>query len=59
MRMVAQNTASIVGFREPAANGAIVRGIRPAETRRSKVQWYEPCDGEEAGVGAASFAIEV
>ena len=29
--MVAQSVASIIGLREPAANGAIVRGIRAAE----------------------------
>jgi hypothetical protein len=31
--------ASMVGLREPAAKGAMVRGMRPAEMRRSKVQW--------------------
>ena len=57
MRIVPQRIASMVGFNDPAANGAIVRGMRPAETRRSNVQWYEPCDGFAGGTGAGSFAI--
>ena len=28
----AQRIESVIGFREPAAKGAIVRGMRPAET---------------------------
>jgi len=39
MRIAAQRIASVVGFNDPAANGAIVRGMRPAETKRSNVQW--------------------
>lgn len=31
-KMAAQNIASMSGFSEPAANGAIVRGMRPADT---------------------------
>ena len=38
MRIVAQSIASVVGFRDPAAKGAIVRGIKAADMRRSKVQ---------------------
>jgi len=58
MRIAAHRIASVVGFNDPAAKGAIVRGIRPAEIRRSKVQWYEPCDGLGGGTGAASFATK-
>lgn len=47
-----------MGFNDPAANGAIVRGMRPAETRRSNVQWYEPWDGSAGGTGVASFTIK-
>ena len=39
MRIEPQRIASMVGFKEPEANGAIVSGMRPAEIRRSKVQW--------------------
>lgn len=39
MRIVPQRMASMTGFKEPAAKGAMVRGIRPTEMRRSKVQW--------------------
>jgi hypothetical protein len=39
---VPQRMASVIGFKEPAAKGAIVRGIRATDMRRSKVQWYEP-----------------
>lgn len=39
MRIEAQKIASMVGLRVPAANGAMVRGTRPTEMRRSKVQW--------------------
>ena len=56
--MVAQRTASVRGFNDPAAKGAMVRGMREADTRRSKVQWYEPCVGFVGGIGAGSFAIE-
>lgn len=28
MRIVAQRAASVIGFKDPAANGAIVRGTR-------------------------------
>lgn len=56
MRMVAHRIASIVGFSDPAANGAIVRGMRPAEIKRSNVQWYEPWLGLAVGTGAGSFA---
>jgi hypothetical protein len=38
MRIVPQRIASVIGFSEPAAKGAMVRGMRPAEIRRSKVQ---------------------
>jgi hypothetical protein len=48
--------ASVMGFNDPAANGAIVRGMRPAEIKRSKVQWYEPWDGLDGGTGAGSLA---
>jgi len=56
MRIAPQRIASVVGFNDPAAKGAIVRGMRPAEIKRSNVQWYEPCDGLAAGTGAGSFA---
>jgi len=36
---MAHRTASIDGFSDPAAKGVRVRGIRPAATIRSKVQW--------------------
>ena len=38
MMRVAHSIASVTGLREPAAKGAIVRGIRAAEISRSKVQ---------------------
>ena len=38
----AQRIASIVGFKEPAANGAIVKGMRATEIKRSNDQWYDP-----------------
>ena len=38
MRMAPQRTASVMGFNEPEAKGAIVRGTRAAESRRSNVQ---------------------
>lgn len=38
MRIVPQRMASVIGFKDPAAKGAIVRGIKPADMRRSKVQ---------------------
>lgn len=56
--MVPHRIASVMGFNDPAANGAIVRGMRPAETRRSNVQWYEPWDGSAGGTGVASFTIK-
>lgn len=31
MRIIAQRTASVMGFRDPAAKGAIVRGTRAAD----------------------------
>lgn len=31
IRIVAQRAASVIGLRDPAANGAMVRGIRAAE----------------------------
>lgn len=39
MRMVEMKRPSMTGLSEPAAKGAMVRGIRPAEMRRSKLQW--------------------
>ncbi len=39
IRRVPHRIASVAGFKEPAANGAIVKGMRAADTRRSKVQW--------------------
>ena len=36
--MAAINTASTTGFRDPAANGAIVSGTRPTESALSKSQ---------------------
>jgi hypothetical protein len=39
IRIAAQRIASVIGFKDPAANGAMVRGMRPAETKRSNVQW--------------------
>ena len=35
----AQRIESVSGFRDPAAKGAMVKGIRPAETILSKLQW--------------------
>jgi len=55
MSSVAHRTASSVGLSEPAAKGVIVRGISEAATRRSKVQWYEPCEGDGSGMGAGSL----
>lgn len=46
----------MVGFSDPDANGAIVRGTSATAIERSKVQWYEPCDGFAGGTGAGSFA---
>ena len=51
MRMVAQNIASVTGFRDPAANGAIVRGMSAAENvLDGSVSWTgigsEGIDGE-------------
>jgi len=57
MRTAPQITASVIGFTDPAAKGAIVMGMSEAEIRRSKVQWYEPCDGLGGGTLAASFAV--
>jgi hypothetical protein len=39
MRIEAHNKASMVGLREPEANGAIVRGIKPTASNLSKIQW--------------------
>jgi len=47
----------MVGFSDPDANGAIVRGTSATAIERSKVQWYEPCDGFAGGTGAGSFAV--
>lgn len=55
---VAHRIASVTGFKEPAAKGAIVRGIRPTEIRRSKVQWYDPWLASAGGTTAASFTRE-
>jgi hypothetical protein len=35
----AQRIESVSGFSDPAAKGAMVKGIRPAETILSKLQW--------------------
>lgn len=56
--MAPQRIASVAGFREPAANGAMVNGMSAAEIRRSKVQWYEPWVGSVAGIGTGSLAGE-
>jgi hypothetical protein len=57
MRIAPQRMASVAGLREPAANGAMVNGMRAAEIRRSNVQWYEPWLGFAGGTGAGSFAM--
>ena len=36
MRIVLARSASVIGFREPTAKGATVRGIRPIETSLCK-----------------------
>jgi hypothetical protein len=54
-RTIEHRTASKVGFREPEAKGAMVRGTRPAARRRSKAQWYEPWAAEGSGTGAGSL----
>jgi hypothetical protein len=51
----AQRIESVTGFREPAAKGAIVRGMRPTETALGGVSyvcnWTMACSVEEdAGV---------
>lgn len=47
--------ASSPGFRELPARGDRVSGMMPAATRRSKVQWYEPCVELVGGTGAGSL----
>lgn len=32
-------------------------GMRPAESSRSNVQWYDPCDLCDSNVGAASLTV--
>jgi hypothetical protein len=39
MRIAPQRIASVMGFNDPDAKGAIVKGMREAEMRRSNVQW--------------------
>jgi len=39
MSIAKQSVASITGFKEPAAKGAIVRGTRAADSNLSNVQW--------------------
>ena len=51
--------ASVMGFNDPATKGATVKGMRPAATRRSKVQWYEPWLGSGGGTAAASFTCRM
>jgi hypothetical protein len=55
--MVATSNASVTGFRLPAANGAIERGMSATDRARSNVQWYEPCVGEGFGIGAGSLMV--
>jgi hypothetical protein len=37
--MAPHRIASVAGFKDPEAKGAMVNGMRAAEMRRSKVQW--------------------
>ncbi len=46
------------GVDEPeVTKAAPVRGTRPAASRRSKVQWWEPCDLFAGGKVVGSFTL--
>ena len=46
------------GAGEPeVTKAAVVSGTRPAARRRSKDQWYEPCDLDGGGKVVGSFTV--
>ncbi len=46
------------GADEPeVTKAAVVSGTRPAARRRSKDQWYEPCDLDGGGNVVGSFTV--
>jgi len=50
--------ASIIGYWLPVVTtAAAVSGTREAERRRSKDQWYDPCDLEGVGNVVGSLTV--